>query len=147
MKHRVFAQAAAEARVEIQELDAEVSRLTAKRASLQVLEALLRQALTVAPISTESISDVEGNNAAAPPETPVAERPSWAESLPEGDSDSIQKEESPTESPGGAPAETPADERPSLADLLSRERPYSLRKDGWPATSPIDPHEIRKRLL
>lgn len=147
MEYRVFEQAAAEVRAGIQELDAEVSRLTAKRASLQVLEALLRQALTVVPVSSESIPDEEGNHAATPPENPVAERPSWAGSLPEGDSESLQKEKSPTESPGGATAETPADERPSLADLLSRERPYSLRKDGWPAISPIDPHEIRKRLL
>jgi hypothetical protein len=88
MKYRLIEQAADEARAGIEELDAEIDRLSARRELLQVLDALVYQALTVLPMNAEALQ--AGEAAGRPTEAAVAELPSWTgpEAETEDESDS-----------------------------------------------------------
>jgi hypothetical protein len=84
MRHIVFEQAAAEARVGISEIDAEIDRLKARRELLEVLETISRQLLTVMPMSIGPMPVRAGNNSAITIDTPGAEPSSVSMTLPEG---------------------------------------------------------------
>lgn len=83
MKYRLIEQAADEARAGIEELDAEIDRLSARRELLQILDALVHQALTVLPMSAEALPAAEA--VGGPAEAAKAEFPSRPG--PEDDSD------------------------------------------------------------
>jgi hypothetical protein len=139
MKYRVFEQAAAEARAGIQELDAEIDRLWARRELLQVLEALVHQVLAVVPMSTEAIPAEAAHNRGRQPEIAVVEQPFCGDSLPEGYSEPLQREESPTAHPAVATADMPRAGQPSVADSLPDGASDSPEGDepaiGSPATA------------
>lgn len=78
---------------------------------------------------------------------PAEEQPSGAETPVQGECEALPSSETTADTSAAASAETTAAERTSFTDLLSRRVPYSLRKQGWPADDPVDPHEIRKKLL
>jgi hypothetical protein len=116
MKYRLIEQAADEARAGIEELDAEIDRLSARRELLQVLEALVHQALTVLPTSADALPAREA--AGRPAEAAIAELSSWPDA--EDDSDSAVTQEPQ------ADIAAPATEEMSFAEE---------------ATSPEDPSE------
>ena len=133
MKYRVFEQAAAEARAEIQELDAEIDRLKAKRELLQVAEALLRQVLAAVPMSTDALPADE-----APPPDPrageaIAEPPAREEALPELDPGPLQRDEWLGSEPDYATAAAPPVVPSSSADMLPDHLVVSLQTEEMPS--------------
>jgi len=78
MRQSVFEQAAAEARVGIVEIDAEIDRLKARRELLEVLESMARQLLTVVPMSTGPVPVAGAGKAGAASDAPAEDQPSLA---------------------------------------------------------------------
>jgi hypothetical protein len=152
MRYSTFEQAAAEASAGVQEIDAEIQQLTAKR---ELLQTLAHQLLAVLPALAEAAPANGGNNGGRLLDNPAAEHPSWANGAADDHSYSSGNEESPAwSSADGAPspagtapeAEAPAAEQPAFAELLSQNKPYSLRNEGWPSSSAVDQRGLRRLL-
>ena len=91
MRYSAFQQAAVEARAGINEIDAEIDRLKAKKELLEVLETLVRQVLAVQPVGAEA-TPVGGESKAVGARAATAAEPS-AGGLSEDKSDSPRSEE------------------------------------------------------
>ncbi|HTX41494.1 MAG TPA: hypothetical protein VMD25_06675 [Acidobacteriaceae bacterium] len=145
MKYSVFEQAGVEARAGIKEIDATIDRLKAQRELLEVLESVVRQVLTVVPMSTEVIPARAIETVAVVPDAPAAEQPPVAAAPPEGRSGALRMDEWPAGSPSRTPPDD-ASEPPSLADLISHGKPQALREERWPTWPPDDERRIRDIL-
>ena len=143
MRYSAFEQAAVEASAGVKEIDAEMSRLKVKR---ELLQTLVHQLLSVLPANTEPIPADGGNRAGTAPDHPVAEQPSYANGMGEGQPYSNGQEEAPASSAAGTAPDASAAEQPSYADLLAQGKPYSLRNEGWPSSSSVDQRGIRQLL-
>jgi hypothetical protein len=145
MKYSAFEQAAAEASSGVNEIDAEINRLMAKR---DVLEKLVHQLLAVLPGSTEANPAADGGSeAGAIPDDRAARQPSFADGAAERESYSSEEEGPAHYAAGTAPEpDAPQTEQPSYADLMSQGKPYSLRNEGWPASSAVDQRGLRRLL-
>ncbi len=147
MKYSVFEQAGIEARAGIKVIDAAIDRLRAQRELLEVLESVVRQVLTVVPMSTEEIPAREPSAPAALPDAPAAEQAAVAGGLPEDALGAMRMDEWPADSPARDTPDTAASEPPpSLADLISHAKPQALREERWSAWPPDDERRIREVL-
>jgi hypothetical protein len=144
MKYNTFEEAAAEASAGVKEIDAEINRLMAKR---DLLETLAQQLLAVLPSINDAIP-ASGNKAAAMPDNPADQQPSFADGAAEVKSYSTGQEEWPAYSAAGAEPEpnAPETEQLTYADALAQNKPYSLRNEGWPASSAVDQRGLRQLL-
>lgn len=95
MKYIALEQAAGEARAGIKEIDAEIDRLEAQRELLEVFEMLVCRVLTVLPMGAETNSACRRNSPGTKSVASVAEKPAFADSPPEGNSDLRRRQERP----------------------------------------------------
>lgn len=135
MKYRVFEEVAAEARAEIQELDAEIDRLKAKRELLQVAEALVRQVLAAIPMNTEAIPADEAHDPDMVPSAAVTQPPGREESLQGRRSASPQEEEQQGSHPHHAAGPTPDPTPCSSPDVLPDHCVVFLQTEEVPSES------------
>lgn len=88
MKYSAFEQAALEAKAGLQEIDAQIERLQAKRDMLEMLQRSARQLLAEEPIRPETFSAAEDDQAYR-----SFEAPAFVPTAPERNSSSQAKEE------------------------------------------------------
>jgi hypothetical protein len=153
MRYSTFEQAAAEASAGLQEIDAEIQRLSVKRDLLATLAEQLSAAL---PAIAEAFPD----RADAVPENPPAEHAYAAHGAAEEHATSSYSDMAPYSadaSPYAADAapysteptpepEAAAVPEKSLAEMLAQSKTFSLRNEGWPATTAVDQRGLRQLL-